>query len=293
MSANGFDNPAANVDWVGSVIKDHIAGSSDNRLTMPRTPEEPAWQTALIGVSSGDDHLYRDYKRHVGPFHYTPAELFNATFPDRTRSDDHLSVISWILPQTEATRSDNAAERVYPAERWARARIFGEKYNVALRSHVVAELASAGFAALAPQLSPLWERKESEQFTYASNWSERHAAHAAGLGTFGLCDGLITPLGKAVRVGSVITDMPLAATPRPYDHHRAWCTFFSHGQCGECIDRCPVNALSKDGHDKIKCRRHVKDTAAEYIKKKFDFDGYGCGLCQTGVPCEAGIPQPE
>ena len=36
---------------------------------------------------------------------------------------------------------------------------------------------------------------------------ETHAAHAAGLGTFGLCDGLITPIGKAIRVGSVVAKM--------------------------------------------------------------------------------------
>jgi len=28
----------------------------------------------------------------------------------------------------------------------------------------------------------------------------------------------------------------------------------------------------------------------EYVKKTYKFEGYGCGLCQVGVPCEAGIP---
>jgi len=36
----------------------------------------------------------------------------------------------------------------------------------------------------------------------ASSWSERHAAYAAGLGTFSLNDALITPKGIAHRLGS-------------------------------------------------------------------------------------------
>jgi len=26
------------------------------------------------------------------------------------------------------------------------------------------------------------------------------------------------------------------------------------------------------------------------VEKTYKFVGYGCGLCQVGVPCEAGIP---
>ena len=44
---------------------------------------------------------------------------------------------------------------------------------------------------------------------------QRHAAHAAGLGTFGLCDGLITAKGKAMRAGSVVARIAVAQTPRP------------------------------------------------------------------------------
>jgi len=28
----------------------------------------------------------------------------------------------------------------------------------------------------------------------------------------------------------------------------------------------------------------------EYVKETYKFEGYGCGLCQVGVPCETGIP---
>ena len=45
----------------------------------------------------------------------------------------------------------------------------------------------------------------------------------SGLGTFGLCDGLITPVGKAVRIGSVIAKVRISSSPRPYNVHHAYC----------------------------------------------------------------------
>jgi epoxyqueuosine reductase QueG len=138
-------------------------------------------------------------------------------------------------------------------------------------------------------LVPNWTTLKSERFSYASSWSERHAAHAAGLGTFGLCDGLITARGKAMRVGSVVARLSIEPTPRPYADHQAYCLFYANGTCGKCIDRCPVRAITEDGHDKEKCRQHLV-RSREYVKKTYKFMGYGCGLCQVGVPCEAGIP---
>jgi hypothetical protein len=51
-----------------------------------------------------------------------------------------------------------------------------------------------------------------------------------------------------------------------------------------------VGALSEKGHDKVKCRAHTLVRAAEYVQKHYHFEGYGCGLCQTGVPCEFEVP---
>jgi epoxyqueuosine reductase QueG len=55
------------------------------------------------------------------------------------------------------------------------------------------------------------------------------------------------------------------------------------------MDRCPARAITKTGHDKEKCRQHLV-RSREYVQKTYKFEGYGCGLCQVGVPCEAGIP---
>lgn len=271
--------------WTVAVIKDFMGQSPANSLQ--NESGEPAWGEPLIGFSSGHDPLYRKLKEDIGDFYWTPPEIFAETFHSVPRD---LMVISWILPQTEPTKKDNRKEKNYPSERWSRSRNFGEQANVALARHVVEKLRQSGFRAFVPTLSPLWKWQTSERYGVASNWSERHAAFAAGLGTFSLCDGLITPKGKAMRCGSVIADIPISPTPRPYEDHRAYCLFHAKGICKKCIDRCPVGALSEAGHDKLKCRNFLFDVVAGYAKARFGFESYGCGLCQTGVPCESGIP---
>lgn len=274
--------------WVEAIIQDFIEGSQEN--TLQNAANDKAFENPVVGFSNGDDPLYQSYKEYVGSFHWTPREIFVRTFPELDVRPDELTVIAWILPQTRATKADNRKERVYPSERWARARIYGEEVNVKLRKHVVTDLEGKGYDAVAPLLSSLWERKNSDRYIYASTWSERHAAYAAGLGTFGLCDGLITPRGKAVRVGSVVARIKIPPTPRPYKDHHAYCLFFTKGLCGQCIPRCPVGAISEAGHDKVKCGEHIRPATENYVKAHYGFDGYGCGLCQTGVPCESKIP---
>ena len=274
--------------WIEAVIWDFIERSPENTLQGPF--QEKAFENPLVGFSNGADPIFESYKQHVAPYHWTPLEIFKHTFPDSNATPEELTVISWILPQTAATKADNRGQSTYPAERWARARIYGEEVNVKLRRLVVDLLQNEGYKAVAPMLSPLWKRKKSDQYVFASTWSERHMAYAAGLGTFGLCDGLITPRGKAMRTGSVVAHIQITATHRPYEDHRAYCLFFSRGICGQCITRCPVGALSEKGHDKLKCLQHLKPVSAEYVKANYGFDGYGCGLCQTAVPCESKIP---
>jgi epoxyqueuosine reductase len=276
--------------WVEKEIKDFINRSSENTLKNPAN--DKAWGDPLVAFSSGADPLYQEYKRHIGDFFQTPQEFFSQTFPEERVSPEQLTVISWILPQTDQTKADLRRETVHPSESWARARIFGEEVNVKLRRHVVETLTQSGIKAFAPMLSPLWAWKVSEKYGFASSWSERHAAYAAGLGTFGLCDGLITPVGKAMRCGSVIAHLHVPPSCRPYQDHHAYCLFYTKGTCGKCIPRCPAGAVTKEGHNKAKCKSYV-DWTIQYVKDNFKFDGYGCGFCQTGVPCESKIPIPD
>jgi epoxyqueuosine reductase len=287
LEAYLMDRKEDSKEWVEDIIRRFINESPEN--TLKNEANEKAWADPLVGYSNGDDPLYYFYKKDIGEFYLTPIEFFNNSFPESETKPRDLTVISWILPQTDATKSEHRLQNKYPTERWVRARMYGEEVNDKLRRHVVDALTASGIDAVAPLLSPLWLAKMSERYGYASTWSERHAAYSAGLGTFGLSDGLITPKGKAMRCGSVIARINIPASARPYKNHNEYCLFYSEGTCGKCIERCPVGAISKTGHDKKKCSAYV-NTMWEYVRTNYGFKGYGCGLCQTGVPCESGIP---
>ena len=139
--------------------------------------------------------------------------------------------------------------------------MFGEDFNEALRKHVAESLTKSGHLAVAPTLSPKYKTEKSERYVLASTFSERHAAYASGLGTFGLCDGLITAKGKAMRCGTVVarhTNRPQRLVPTKI----IMLTVSSMPKgLAACAPRCPGGAVtSKSGHDKLACMKQLAVT---------------------------------
>lgn len=248
---------------------------------------DPYFDEPLVGYAAAADQLFGDYKTIIGDFHLTPQEIMASAFGNDVSAG---AVISWILPITKTTRASNRAEAIYPSRSWAITRNFGEQFNAALRGHLVEWLAAQGYRSIAPQLASIWKEYSDTPVGIASSWSERHAAYAAGLGTFSLSDALITQKGIAHRCGSVITELSLTASGRSDQDHRYNCLFHREGTCGICISRCPVEAISPDGHDKSICSRYVYDTVVKAVAGDYGVKATGCGLCQTKVPCESQIP---
>jgi Uncharacterized Fe-S protein len=265
----------------------------DNDLGRPDGPREAAFGPPLTGFAAGYDPLWAEFKKVVDPGHWSPKEAFDLAFPDSGAPAEELSVIALVLPQTEATLKEQRARRDFPGERWARSRWHGQPRVVnGLAAHLTERLRAAGLEAVAPDSLPEWRDFAGGPFLYSSNWSHRHAAYTAGLGTFGLCDGLITPLGKAVRLSSLVVRAPFPAAKRDYEGPYDYCLFFNSGICGKCIKRCPAGAIGPRGHDKSLCRPYIYEKSIPFITAHWpDISGaYGCGLCQAGVPCESRIP---
>lgn len=258
--------------------------------------EGKAWEDVLVGFSSGTGPVWGSLKEHVAPFHWTPAEAFalgapSSPEPAPSPCPADLTVISWALCQSEAARAENRAQTLYPAEAWARSRMFGQECNVRLHRALIEALVAAGHQAVAPALLPEWVQQPSPRYGLASSWSERHVAYACGLGTFGLTGGLITARGQAIRLGSVLVRARISPTPHAYEGPFDYCLFLSRGLCARCVARCPVGSVREEGRDKDACARHLGPANHEYVETHYGFKGYACGLCQTGVPCENGIPE--
>jgi len=273
--------------FIARVIAKFVKENPANRRKVGRGK---FWDKPLVGFASGNDPLFKQYKKIIGKFHHTPLEIFGLTFGQKEKPQN-LSVISWILPTSEGIRKSNRKETKYPSRLWAHARDFGEQFNVKLRDHLVEVLKKEGYQAVAPMNSPHWKRVRSPRVGFASSWSERHAAYVCGLGTFGLSDGFITPKGKAMRVGSVVTNLPLKPSAKKYPHHRANCLYFFNRTCKVCAARCPAGAITAKGHDKDKCYEYSYNTIGPSKRAEYGVKITGCGLCQTKVPCESEIPK--
>lgn len=276
-------------EWITSVLVSFMEDPASNAISPGHS--EPAFAEPLIGFCKGDDPVFETIRDHIGDFYWTPQSAFAGAFPEDGATAADLTVIAWVLPQTLATRKEHRACKDFPGERWSRVRHFGEQVNDHLRRYLVARLTAAGVPAAAPVLSPAWRRETSPRYGYASSWSERHAAYACGLGTFGLSDGLITPVGKAVRVGSVVARIALASSERPYTDPHAYCLHYARNECRICAARCPAGAISKSGHDKVKCRTYIREVTGPYVRDhQLGIPVNACGLCQVKVPCESHIP---
>jgi ferredoxin len=277
--------------WIGEEIRRFVREDPGNRLE--RLDGSPIFQEPLVGFAAGDDPIFRRLKQVIGEFHLTPAEVMGAIARERGLSvpaAEGIGVISYVLPISRETRKENALMKDRPSERWAHTRLFGEEFNRKLQAHLVSVLEEKGHLAVAPELEQsLFRMLVDEEVGWASTWSQRHVAFSAGLGTFGLSDALITAAGKGHRVGSVVVDRALDSPLRTEDVYRD-CLSHQELGCRNCIKRCPADAISEAGHDKARCMEFVMKQMP-VIKEEYGIDIYGCGLCQTGVPCAEGIPQ--
>lgn len=83
-----------------------------------------------------------------------------------------------------------------------------------------------------------------------AEFSQRHAAAAAGLGSFGRHNLVIHPrFGTRVNFTSIITDLELAPTPRSGEDHCLHCNL--------CVENCPGRALDEEGKtDVMRCMKN-------------------------------------
>jgi epoxyqueuosine reductase len=274
-----------------SDVRDDVRRKIKNlAATHPANLDEAGYRyfgAPLVGFASASDPLFTEYKKIIGPFHWTPFEaLGHAGPPEGILAG---TVVCWVLPVTKIPRASNAKQKNTPSLEWARARNFGENFNNEVRKEVADFIVARGGYAIAPMLADGWAEVEDPVTGIASTWSERHAAYAAGLGTFGLNAGFITPVGVAHRIGSVVTDIVMEPSERPYRNHTENCLSGRGIECGACIARCPCGAISPEGHDKNRCSSFY-NCSFEWLRKEYGVLVTGCGLCQTGVPCEGSIP---
>jgi len=264
-----------------SLLLDIFRKAPDNRL--PGEEARPIYEEPLIGFAAAEDALFAEYKKPdvIGPWHMSPAEWLPGA----------KCVVSLFFPFSEDVRRAHRQSREGIAFEWLWARVEGQALLDSMMELAAQELAAKGVKAVVPAIDPRFKAMqggkggisgyaEINESSFGSTWSERHAAYACGLGTFGLSKGIITEKGMAGRFASIIIDADIPADVRPYTGVYDYCS-----RCGACVRRCPVGAISlESGKDHNICGPWVDQSKLTYAPR------YGCGLCQTAVPCEHARP---
>ncbi len=145
-----------------------------------------------------------------------------------------------------------------------------------ITSRVVSTLQQDGFKALAVRAS-----LTVDLHRLYGVFSNKMAAHLAGLGWIGKSCLLITPeAGPRVRWATVLTDAPLAATGQAVDEQ---C-----GGCQQCVDACPAKAFSGKPfrvgeHRDVRFESGECESYLAEMKKNMNCPVL-CGLCVSVCP---------
>ncbi|AEG19249.1 4Fe-4S double cluster binding domain-containing protein [Methanobacterium paludis] len=125
---------------------------------------------------------------------------------------------------------------------------------------------------------PASERCDDERI--CAVFSNKMAAHLAGLGWIGKSCLLITPeAGPRVRWATVLTDAPLSVTGEPMEER---C-----GKCTDCMDICPVSAFTGRNfrEDEPREARYNARKCEEYFEDMRKTGSTAvCGLCVYVCP---------
>jgi len=118
------------------------------------------------------------------------------------------TVVTYFIPFDESITKSNINDK-YSSKEWAVAYIETNKLILDLNTFIKNELEKIGYKSNVIPATHNFDEKK-----LISDWSHRHVAVIAGLGTFGLNNMIITEKGCCGRVGSFVTDMKIAPTPK-------------------------------------------------------------------------------
>ncbi|MPM94049.1 hypothetical protein SDC9_141191 [bioreactor metagenome] len=240
-------------------IKDKIESIIREAASNPGT--ETRYREPLIGYASASDPIFNEMKKIIGPHHLHPQEIF----------PEAKTVVSFFLPfEKELVKLNWRSGE--PVKEWIQAKGETDRLIGEINGKLKAELAKEGIEVAMPSIIFDYENKG-----FNIVWSHKSAAYAAGLGTFGVHQMLITKAGCAGRFGTILISAEIPPTPRPTEE---FCRYKKGEKCLVCVDRCPAGAVTIKGLNKEKCLRLLQENTKAFP----ELNQPACGKCATG-PC--------
>ena len=223
------------------------------------------WRTPLVGFADVNDPYIRALPQIVAEGHQMPEDLM----------ENPNVIISYFIPFTRELAQENVGiENNAASESWANAYKITNTMMAKLNEYLVGELVKLGYQAAVSNAIMDYD-------ILKSNWSHRHIAYAAGLGTFGINNMMITKDGCCGRYNSIVANIPVEP-----DHHLTEenCLYKSKGICKKCVENCFSGALTTEGFDRKKCYETCEKTLQLYGVDV-------CGKCVTNIPCAFMAPK--
>jgi len=232
---------------------------NENKLFTNKT-----WREPLIGFVDANDSRINSLKQIVSTDHLLPHNVLN----------DAKSIICFFIPFTNEINKSNIPNKLSSQE-WALTYIRTNTLISKISNEIEMIMKNAGYAVGKIPATHNFDTK-----TLISNWSHRHIAYLAGLGSFGINNMLITDSGCCGRLGSIVTNYPFTQKTEAEPKER--CLNKINGSCGFCINKCVSNAFTDNEYNRFICYDMCLENA-EYHKNI----GYAdvCGKCLVGLPC--------
>ena len=228
-----------------------------------RHETETRWREPLVGFASAADPLFVRLKTVVSPTHALPEDLLAGA----------RTVIAFFIPFERFVAQSNI-EGVLVSKEWAKAYIQTNELIAAVCRHMKGLMESEGHSVVVTPPAHNFDREK-----LMSDWSHRHVAFAAGLGSFGLNNMLITRRGSCGRLGSFLTTLGVVPDGRAVAEA---CLHRAGRSCARCVERCVNGALSGRGFDRKRCYARCLENGISFkTMGKADV----CGKCVVGLPC--------
>ncbi|GHV81285.1 (Fe-S)-binding protein [Spirochaetia bacterium] len=242
--------------------------------TYEKTLPFKMWKEPILGIISAEDEGLKLLREVVSSTHLLPGDILPGA----------ESIIVFFIPFQDSIVESNLHGETASRE-WALAYIKTNDLIRVINDDIAEMLRREGYAA---GKLPATHNFDTERLV--SDWSHRHVACIAGLGSFGFNNMLITDQGCCGRFGSMVTSLPVSAVPEAAAARppRERCIHKLTGGCGACRKRCPVNAYGDGGFDRRRCYAQCLKNGE--LHKDLGYADV-CGKCLAGLPCSFRSPE--
>jgi epoxyqueuosine reductase QueG len=225
------------------------------------------WQTPLL-VTATIDNRFEQLPQIAAADHFHPHDLLPTA----------KSVIVFFIPfKKELVKENKTGDR--PCRNWGVAYVQTNDLIDRLSRAIGDMMAAQGFKS---GLTPATHNFDEARLM--ARWSHKHLGYLVGMGRFGVHNMLITPRGCAGRMGSLVTDA--GTGDHPLIETGEACLLKAGKSCGECVQACPVDALSENDFDRRGCWDRLNENRAvlDYFGDLPESTDV-CGKCAAMMPC--------